>query len=74
MAHANKSVKRVGNPEGTPLDLCLDPVLGLTSSLLHCNILGRINFVEAHELDEAETASRADPASLMIGPHQLVDK
>ena len=74
MAHANKPVKRVGDPERPSLDLCLDPVLGLTSSLLRCDILGRINFVESHELDKAETASRADPASLMIGPHKFVDK
>ena len=74
MAHANKPVKRVGNPECPSLDLCLDPVLGLTGSLLRCNILGRIDFVESHELNEAETASRADPASLMIGPHEFVDE
>ena len=74
MAHADEPVKRVGNPERPSLNLSLDPVFGLTRSLLRCNILGRIDFVESHELDEAETASRADPASLIIGPHKFIDK
>ena len=74
MAHANKTVKRVGNPERPSLDLCVYPVLGLTNRVLCCNLFRRIDFIESHELDEAETAPRADPASSMIGPQKFVDK
>lgn len=74
MSHADEPVKRVGNPERPSLDLSFDPVFGLTGSLLRCNILGRIDLVESHELDETETASRADPASLIISPHKFIDE
>ena len=74
MAYANQAIERVGDPEGPSLYFRFDSVLGFNSTLTLCNILGRVNLVQPHELDEAETASGADPAPLMIGPHEFVNK
>ena len=38
------------------------------------HILRRVDLVQSHELDEAETASRVDPTPLMIRPHEVVDE
>ncbi len=74
MAHADEAVERVGDPKGPSLGLRLDPVLGLGGTLPLGYVLGRINLVQPHELDEAKAASRTDPAPLMIGPHEVVNE
>ena len=74
MACAYEAIERVGDPEGPLLHFRLDHVLGFNSTRTLCNIFARVNLVQLHELDEAETASGVDPALLMIGPHGFASK
>lgn len=74
MTHIDEAIERIRHPESSSLALRLDPVLKLSVPLALSNILGRVNLVQSHQLNQAEAASGANATPLMVRTHKFVDK